>query len=125
MDRQEAEDLVQEDLRKALKGFSIVPAGTNFRAWIYKILPECFSDFPYRAEGDATVSLDLEDEEGTLPTGRGNTREHFAAAFGRAAGAAGPGATASRLSRGAVTFVKSKRCRIRKSLQLLPSRWAR
>ena len=41
-DRQEAEDLVQETYVKALKGFSSFQKGTNFRAWIYKILRNAF-----------------------------------------------------------------------------------
>ena len=38
----EAEDLVQESLSKALKGFSSFQPGTNFRAWIYRILRNTF-----------------------------------------------------------------------------------
>jgi len=41
-DRQEAEDLVQETYAKALKGFPSFQPGTNFRAWIYKILRNAF-----------------------------------------------------------------------------------
>ena len=41
-DRQEAEDLVQETYAKALKGFPSFQSGTNFRAWIYKILRNTF-----------------------------------------------------------------------------------
>jgi RNA polymerase sigma-70 factor (ECF subfamily) len=41
-DRSEAEDLVQETFTKALRGFSSFRAGTNFRAWIYRILRNCF-----------------------------------------------------------------------------------
>jgi RNA polymerase sigma-70 factor (ECF subfamily) len=37
-DREEAEDLVQETYSKALKGFPSFQQGTNFRAWIYRIL---------------------------------------------------------------------------------------
>jgi RNA polymerase sigma-70 factor, ECF subfamily len=40
--RQEAEDLVQETYTKALKGFSSFQPGTNFRAWIYRILRNTF-----------------------------------------------------------------------------------
>ena len=41
-DRQEAEDLVQKTYAKALKcSFSFLP-GTNFRAWIYRILRNAF-----------------------------------------------------------------------------------
>jgi RNA polymerase sigma-70 factor (ECF subfamily) len=51
-DRHEAEDLVQVTYARALKGFSSFQPGTNFRAWIYKILRKYILDLPYRAEGD-------------------------------------------------------------------------
>src|SRR5271168_5216875 len=38
----EAEDLVQETYMKALKGFSSFQSGTNFRAWMYRILRNTF-----------------------------------------------------------------------------------
>jgi RNA polymerase sigma-70 factor (ECF subfamily) len=41
-DRSEAEDLVQETYSKALRGFSSFQPGTNFRAWIYRILRNTF-----------------------------------------------------------------------------------
>jgi RNA polymerase sigma-70 factor (ECF subfamily) len=37
-DPTEAEDLVQETYAKALKGFSTFQLGTNFRAWMFRIL---------------------------------------------------------------------------------------
>jgi RNA polymerase sigma-70 factor, ECF subfamily len=37
-----AEDLVQETYMKALRGFSSFQQGTNFRAWIYRILRNAF-----------------------------------------------------------------------------------
>ena len=41
-DTAEAEDLVQETYAKALRGFSSFQAGTNFRAWMYRILRNSF-----------------------------------------------------------------------------------
>src|SRR5579859_4601668 len=40
--RDEAEDLVQETYAKALRGFSSFQQGTNFRAWMYRILRNSF-----------------------------------------------------------------------------------
>jgi len=66
-DRQEAEDLVQETYAKALKGFSSFQPGTNFRAWIYKILRNTFLTSRTGLKAAATVPLDFEGEEETLP----------------------------------------------------------
>ena len=41
-DTTEAEDLVQETYAKALRGFSSFQLGTNFRAWMYRILRNAF-----------------------------------------------------------------------------------
>lgn len=41
-DAAEAEDLVQETYAKALRGFSSFQPGTNFRAWMYRILRNSF-----------------------------------------------------------------------------------
>jgi len=58
-DRVEAEDLVQETYVKALKGFSSFRPGTNFRAWMYRILRNTF--LTSRSGLRQTVSLDDED----------------------------------------------------------------
>jgi RNA polymerase sigma-70 factor (ECF subfamily) len=58
---------VQETYAKALKGFSSFKSGTNFRAWIYKILRNAFLTSRTGLKATATVPLDLEDEEGALP----------------------------------------------------------
>ena len=61
--REEAEDLVQETYAKALKGFSSFELGTNFRAWIYRILRNTFLTSRKGLKVAMTVPLDLEDEE--------------------------------------------------------------
>jgi RNA polymerase sigma-70 factor (ECF subfamily) len=60
--RDEAEDLVQEAYVKALKGFSSFAPGTNFRAWMYRILRNTF--LTSRTGLKAMVSLD--DEENPI-----------------------------------------------------------
>lgn len=57
----EAEDLVQETYVKALKGFSSFQPGTNFRAWIYRILRNTFLTSRTGLRATATVPLDEED----------------------------------------------------------------
>ena len=74
--RQEAEDLVQETYAKALKGFSSFQPGTNFRAWIYKILRNTFLTSRTGLKATATVPLDLESEDEGLPVIR-ETPESF------------------------------------------------
>jgi RNA polymerase sigma-70 factor, ECF subfamily len=61
--RSEAEDLVQETYVKALKGFSSFQPGTNFRAWIYRILRNTFLTSRTGLRFSATVPLD---DEGSL-----------------------------------------------------------
>jgi RNA polymerase sigma-70 factor, ECF subfamily len=66
-DRHEAEDLVQETYAKALKGFSSFQPGTNFRAWIYKILRNAFLNSRTGLMA-AAVPLDPEADDPGLPT---------------------------------------------------------
>jgi RNA polymerase sigma-70 factor (ECF subfamily) len=61
-DRTEAEDLVQETYAKALKRFSSFQPGTNFRAWIYRILRNTFLTSRTGLKAIATMPLDAEDE---------------------------------------------------------------
>src|ERR1700689_3737456 len=65
--REEAEDLVQETFSKALKGFSSYQQGTNFRAWMYRILRNTFLTSRAGLKSAATVSLDSEEGESAQP----------------------------------------------------------
>jgi len=64
-DTAEAEDLVQETYTKALRGFSSFQAGTNFRAWMYRILRNSF--LSSRTGLKVTVALDEGTDESLLP----------------------------------------------------------
>ena len=66
-DREEAEDLVQETYAKALKGFASFQPGTNFRAWMYQILRNTFLTSRTGLKSTATVPLELESDQQTLP----------------------------------------------------------
>jgi RNA polymerase sigma-70 factor (ECF subfamily) len=60
--REEAEDLVQETYAKALKGFSSFQLGTNFRAWMYRILRNTFLTSRTGLKATMTVPLDSEED---------------------------------------------------------------
>lgn len=62
--REEAEDLVQETYLKAFQGFSSFQLGTNFRAWIYRILHNAFLTSRTGLPATMTVSLEAEQENG-------------------------------------------------------------
>ena len=64
-DRTAAEDLVQETYLKAYKGFASYQQGTNFRAWIYRILRNTF--LTSQAGLSTTASLDDDDERAPEP----------------------------------------------------------
>jgi RNA polymerase sigma-70 factor (ECF subfamily) len=63
-DRSEAEDLVQETCMKALKGFRSFHQGTNFRAWMYRILRNTFLT---SRTGLRTATVSLDSDEDPLP----------------------------------------------------------
>jgi RNA polymerase sigma-70 factor, ECF subfamily len=65
--REEAEDLVQETYAKALKGFSSFHLGTNFRAWMYRILRNTFLTSRTGLKATATVPIDAEENGTELP----------------------------------------------------------
>ena len=63
--REEAEDLVQETYAKALRGFSSYQPGTNFRAWMYRILRNTFLTSRTGLRATKTVPLES-DEDGPI-----------------------------------------------------------
>lgn len=60
----DAEDLVQETYLKALRHFTSFQPGTNFRAWMYRILRNTFLTSCSGLRAASAVSLDSEEEEG-------------------------------------------------------------
>ena len=66
-DRAAAEDLVQETYMKALRGFSSFKQGTNFRAWMYKILRNTFLTSQAGLKASASLSLDSDDDKVAEP----------------------------------------------------------
>ena len=62
----EAEDLVQETFTKALRAFDSFQAGTNFKAWIFRILRNTF--LTTRAGIAASRTVFLEDHPDTFDT---------------------------------------------------------
>jgi RNA polymerase sigma-70 factor, ECF subfamily len=72
--REEAEDLVQETYTKALKGFSSFQLGTNFRAWMYRILRNTFLTSRTGLRATSSVPLDA-DENGPAMAVENDTPE--------------------------------------------------
>ena len=66
-DRHQAEDLVQETYAKALKGFGSFRQGTNFRAWMFKILRNTFLTSRTGLSSAHTEPLEPGDEDRLLP----------------------------------------------------------
>jgi len=60
-DPTEAEDLVQETFTKALRGFDTFTVGTDFRAWMFRILRNTFLTSRTGLQAKLTVPLDEED----------------------------------------------------------------
>ena len=55
-----AEDLVQETILKALRGFSMFESGTNFKAWIFRILNNTYLTSLSGLAAKRTVALEDE-----------------------------------------------------------------
>src|SRR5690348_12558592 len=79
--REEAEELVQETYVKALKGFSSFTLGTNFRAWMYRILRNTF--LSSRSGLKLSVSLDDEEADVTEPAAEGDPESFLLARMHR------------------------------------------
>jgi RNA polymerase sigma-70 factor (ECF subfamily) len=58
----DAEDLVQETYRKTLLNFGSFQPGTNFRAWMFRVLKNTFLSSRSRLERRSTVSMDSEED---------------------------------------------------------------
>ena len=58
----DAEDLVQETYLKALRSFASFQPGTNFRAWIFRILRNTFLGSRSKLEQRMTLAVDSEDD---------------------------------------------------------------
>ena len=63
----DAEDLVQETYLKALRSFGSFQQGTNFRAWIFRILRNTFLSSRSRLDRRMTVAINAEDESPAFP----------------------------------------------------------
>src|SRR6201993_2566481 len=61
------EDLVQETYLKALRGFASFQPGTNFRAWMFRILRNTFLSSRTTLDRRLTVEIDSEDDVPVLP----------------------------------------------------------
>jgi len=58
----DAEDLVQETYLKALRGFATFQTGTNFRAWIFRILKNTVVTARSKVAARLTTTIYIEDD---------------------------------------------------------------
>jgi RNA polymerase sigma factor (sigma-70 family) len=58
----DAEDLVQETYLKAFRNFASFQPGTNFRAWIFRILKNTFLGSCSKLERRMTFAIDSEED---------------------------------------------------------------
>jgi len=75
-ERSEAEDLVQETYAKALRGLASFQPGTNFRAWMYRILRNTFLTSRTGLRVASTVPLDADDAP-EIPSSTGTPESIF------------------------------------------------
>src|SRR5438067_13498150 len=61
-ERTEAEDLVQETYVKALRGLASFQPGTNFRAWMYRILRNTFLTSRTGLKAQVSIHVSIDDE---------------------------------------------------------------
>jgi RNA polymerase sigma factor (sigma-70 family) len=61
-DSNDAEDLVQETYLKALRSFASFQSGTNFRAWMFRILRNTLLSSRSKLERRMTVAMDSEED---------------------------------------------------------------
>jgi RNA polymerase sigma-70 factor (ECF subfamily) len=66
-DNSNAEDLVQETYLKAFRRFASFQPGTNFRAWMFRILRNTFLSSGSTLDRRMTVEIDSEDALSALP----------------------------------------------------------
>ncbi len=67
-DAAEAEDLVQETYLKALRGFDSFAQGSNFRAWMYRILRNTFLTSRSGLRAVPPLSIDEDPDEFDTPS---------------------------------------------------------
>jgi RNA polymerase sigma factor (sigma-70 family) len=76
-DSGEAEDLVQETFLKGLLSFTSFRPGTNFRAWIFRILRNTFLSSRTKLERHMTVHFTPDDDSLGLPTASFDPEVHL------------------------------------------------
>jgi len=76
-DSGEAEDLVQETLLKGLLSFASFRPGTNFRAWIFRILRNTFLSSRTKLEKCRTVPFTPEDDSQGIPMASFDPESHL------------------------------------------------